>query len=98
MSNHQNEVIQEQAIKDYEKQLANMTWEELMYEFNDCLGCDPYEFYTNKNNCDDMEKICETLVDSYAVRLHRNPDLVLENKLDEHVRKINALTKQINRN
>jgi hypothetical protein len=100
MSNQPNEVNQEQAVESYEERLAAMSYEELLNEFCDSLGCKPEDYFSNPVNYNNKEMWIDRLVDTFAVRIHENPEIILstEERMDKIIKEINKQTRIINRN
>jgi hypothetical protein len=59
--------------KQYQEYLKNLDDEYLAFEFNDRMGCDPVDYYSNANNWDNEPMWMETLLDSMANLLYDDP-------------------------
>ena len=74
MSNQINDTISEQKIEAYKEYLQKLDEEFFGYEFNDRMGCNPSEYFTNEINAERRDVQEETLVDRFASVLMNDLD------------------------
>ena len=65
--------------KEYQNYLRSLDDEFLAYEFNDRMGCDPFDHFCNAMNAENTSKWIDALEDWAANTLYDNPDETIVN-------------------
>ena len=108
MSNHENETIIERKYEDYKGYIESLDYELLCYEFSDRMGCAADDWFAASYNVTTTNMI-ETLLDTYAVALHKDPsiewdqdyrgfsDAIKDQEFNESMKKLDVSVYKINK-